>query len=85
MQRVGRRLEQNRLPAKSLQMAARLRWGILGAGRISNDFVCALRSTGAHVAAVAASSLDKAQAFAARHGLSIHLGVGAGNAVNFCL
>ena len=50
-------------------MAARIRWGILGAGRISNDFVCALRSTGANVTAVAASRLDKAQAFADRHGL----------------
>ncbi len=45
-------------------------WGIVGAGRVSHDFVQALKSVpGALVAAVAASALDKAQEFGAKHGI----------------
>ncbi|XP_033110385.1 trans-1,2-dihydrobenzene-1,2-diol dehydrogenase-like [Anneissia japonica] len=46
------------------------KWGICSAGKISNDFVVALRTLDAEehqVAAVAARSLESAQAFAATH------------------
>jgi hypothetical protein len=46
----------------------RVRWGILGPGRIAHDFTAALRAMGAHVNAVAAGSLpnalERAQTFA---------------------
>ena len=46
-----------------------LRWGIIGAGRISRQWVLALRGCeGAILAAVAARSEDRAKAFAARYG-----------------
>lgn len=45
-----------------------MRWGILGAGRIASDFTNALRSVpSVRVVAVASTSLDKAQHFAAQH------------------
>ncbi len=47
-----------------------LRWGILGAARIAaKALIPALRRAGAEVRAVAASSADRAQAFARAHGL----------------
>ena len=45
-----------------------LRWGILGAGNISSQWVHSLRSCkGASITAVAAREAGKAQAFAAEH------------------
>ncbi|MGI9219468.1 MAG: Gfo/Idh/MocA family protein [Woeseiaceae bacterium] len=47
-----------------------LRWGIIGAGDISRQWVLASREcAGATMAAVAARDGDKAKAFAARHGV----------------
>jgi len=48
-----------------------LKWGILGCGRVSNDFVQALKLVpSAKVVAVSARSPKSAQAFAQRHGVS---------------
>jgi dihydrodiol dehydrogenase / D-xylose 1-dehydrogenase (NADP) len=47
-----------------------LRWGIIGTGEISRQFVSAAREgTGATIAAVSSRSADNAHAFAAEHGL----------------
>lgn len=49
-----------------------LRWGIVSAGKISNDFVSALKnlSVTEHVVkAVAATDKGRADEFAARHGI----------------
>ncbi len=47
-----------------------LRWGIVGAGEISRQFVCSSREcSGATIAAVASRSLDTASAFAGAHGV----------------
>lgn len=47
-----------------------LRWGVIGAGDISRQWVLASREcAGATIAAVAARDGDKAQAFAAAHGI----------------
>ena len=47
-----------------------LRWGIIGAGNISAHWVSSLHACrGATVAAVASRDLDRAKAFAARHGV----------------
>ena len=48
-----------------------LRWGIIGAGEISRQWVGAVRACkGATVTAVAARSEDRAKAFAAQHGIA---------------
>ena len=48
----------------------RLRWGILGAGNISRQWVLSLRGcTGAHIQAVGARELAKAEEFAQRLGI----------------
>jgi len=47
----------------------RLRWGIASTGRISSDFVNALQHDGGVAGAVAARSLEDAQAFAAKFGI----------------
>ena len=47
-----------------------LRWGLIGCGRISNDFTQALKLLPtAKVQACSARSLDSAKAFAAKHGI----------------
>ena len=47
-----------------------LRWGILGAGNISSQWVDCLKAVpGAQLTAVGARTLDRAQAFATRHGI----------------
>ena len=47
-----------------------LRWGIIGVGEISRQFVCSSREcSGATMAAVASRSLDKANSFAVAHGV----------------
>ncbi len=47
-----------------------LRWGILGAGNISSQWVMSLRACpGAEVTAVAARDLERARGFASRHGI----------------
>jgi predicted dehydrogenase len=47
-----------------------LRWGILGCGRISHDFVQALKLLPtASVTAVAAKDIQKAQEFAVKHNI----------------
>jgi len=47
-----------------------LRWGIIGTGEISRQFVCAAREcTGATIAAVSSRSADNAHAFAEDHGV----------------
>ena len=47
-----------------------LRWGILGAGEVSRQFVLSAGDcTGATIAAVAARSRDSAEAFANAHGI----------------
>lgn len=47
-----------------------LRWGILGCGRISTDFVSAIKSLeSVELRACAARSMDSAQAFAKEHGI----------------
>jgi len=46
------------------------RWGILGAGKIANDFIVALKTLPAeehNVVAIAARSLDRCQAFCKQH------------------
>lgn len=49
----------------------KLRWGILGAGNISSQWVMSLRACpGAEVTAIAARDLDRAQDFASRHGIA---------------
>ncbi|CAM9310474.1 unnamed protein product [Heterosigma akashiwo] len=49
----------------------RIRWGIMGTGRVCNDFVQALKIVeGAEIAGVCSRSLERAQEFATRHGIS---------------
>jgi predicted dehydrogenase len=49
-----------------------IRWGILGAGSISEDFCAGLKlAPGCEVTAVASRSSARAEAFATRHGLSL--------------
>lgn len=56
---------------KAQDVAHPLRWGILGTGNISSQWVHSLTAcTGATVAAVAAREKAKAQAFANRHGIA---------------
>uniref|UniRef100_A0A8D0CK83 Trans-1,2-dihydrobenzene-1,2-diol dehydrogenase n=1 Tax=Scleropages formosus TaxID=113540 RepID=A0A8D0CK83_SCLFO len=45
------------------------KWGICGAGKISHDFVVAMRTLSPGVMAVAARKLEDAQQFAKRHGI----------------
>ena len=55
-----------------LQIVMALRWGICAAGLISNDFVVSLKALPAsdhQVVAVGARSLERAQQFAATHGI----------------
>jgi len=53
-----------------------LRWGILGCGRVSHDFVQALKLVPtASVAACAARDLSRAQAFAMKHAVARAYGV----------
>ena len=47
---------------------SRVRWGIMGSGRVCADFTSALNGIGASITAVGASSLLKAQQFAGSHG-----------------
>lgn len=48
----------------------KLRWGILGTGNISSQWVLSLRACpGAEVSAVAARDLERARGFASRHGI----------------
>ncbi|KAL7572082.1 hypothetical protein ACA910_001726 [Epithemia clementina (nom. ined.)] len=48
-----------------------LRWGMLGCGRVSHDFVLALHHLStAQVVACAARELDRAQEFASKHGIT---------------
>ena len=55
---------------KPEDVAFPLRWGIIGAGDISRQWVLASREcAGATIAAVAARDEDKANAFAAQHGV----------------
>lgn len=55
---------------KAEDVAFPLRWGILGAGNISRQWVLALRACkGATVTAVAARSEERARAFAAAHSI----------------
>ena len=50
-------------------MASPIRWGILGAGKISSKFAAGLGALpDAELSAVGARSLEKAAAFAASHG-----------------
>lgn len=52
-------------------MVAPVRWGILSAGRIADRFTADLKKTpGAQAVAVAARSIQRAEAFAAKHGIS---------------
>ncbi|EED86911.1 oxidoreductase [Thalassiosira pseudonana CCMP1335] len=51
-----------------------LRWGILGPGRIANDFTSTLLTSGCTVSAVASSSLSRAQSFAQHFGIPSHYG-----------
>ncbi|KAH7460716.1 hypothetical protein PRIC1_006235 [Phytophthora ramorum] len=52
-------------------MSAPLRWGFLGCGRISSDFVSAMKSLdNVTFQACAARSLPSAQAFAKQHGIA---------------
>ena len=63
-------LDVRRGLTKAADVAHPLRWGILGAGSISAQWVGCLRHCkGAAVAAVAARSLDRARAFADRFGI----------------
>lgn len=51
-----------------------LRWGIIGCGKISNDFVNAMRNMeNVHFHACAARSLATAQTFATTHGSHAYL------------
>jgi len=52
-----------------------IRWGILGAARIADAAVVpAMRAAGQEVAVVGSRSLERAQAFAARHGIPRSVG-----------
>lgn len=52
-----------------------LKWGILGCGRVSNDFVQALKHLPTQeVVACSARSADSAQTFAQNHGIGKHYG-----------
>jgi len=52
-----------------------IRWGIMGTGRVCNDFVQALKTVEcAIIEAVCSRSLEKAQKFASIHGISRALG-----------
>lgn len=58
-------------------MAAATRWGIIGAGLISNDFVLALKTlpqSEHRVTAVADRELESAKSFAARHSVPRYYG-----------
>jgi predicted dehydrogenase len=60
------------IPApRSLPDAPRLRWGVLGPGGIADDFVNALTRWGTQtVTAVGSRALDRAEAFAGKHGIA---------------
>jgi len=52
-----------------------LKWGIIGCGRVSHDFVQALKLLPtAQVVAAAARNIDSAQAFATKHGIKKYYG-----------
>jgi predicted dehydrogenase len=51
-------------------MTETLRWGILATGGIAESFAKDLKLTGRPIAAVGSRSLDKAEAFAGRHGIA---------------
>jgi predicted dehydrogenase len=51
-------------------MTEKIRWGILGAGFISDLFVTDLLATDHSVSAVGARSLERGQSFAAKHGIA---------------
>ena len=51
-------------------MTENIRWGILGAGFISDLFVTDLVATGHSVSAIGARSLERGQAFATKHGIA---------------
>lgn len=63
----------NSLPASTavpLRGGPALRWGVLGPGGIAGDFTTALhRFTDQRAVAVGSRSLERAQAFASRHGI----------------
>ena len=60
-------------------MPERVRWGILGAGGICNDFACGVVTAGGTISAIGASSLSKAKALAEK----VRLPKGLGEAVVF--
>ncbi len=47
------------------------RWGIMGTGGIAEAFLAAIHAEGGHVAAVSSASPERAQAFAATHGVEV--------------
>ena len=51
-----------------------LRWGILGSGKICSDFANALRALGYPITAVAASTAERAAAFAKSFGVPTSYG-----------
>lgn len=65
------------LDLQAIKMAQALRWGICSAGKISHDFVVGLKTLPAAnhiVKAVAARSLESAQAFARKHAIESSYG-----------
>jgi len=53
-----------------------LLWGLIGCGRVSHDFCQALKhvKTASVVACATATSLERAQSFASKHGIDAHYG-----------
>ena len=48
-----------------------VRWGVIGTGRVSNDFVLSLKHVEeAEIVMCAARSAEKAKAFASTHGIA---------------
>src|SRR4051794_41726153 len=68
--RPGRQSAPVRLTASVWGVTEEIRWGVVGPGRIAEKVVEDFAVVdGARVVAVASRSIDRARAFAARHGI----------------
>ena len=67
--RPGRQLLRFGSPLPSQRVSAEIRWGIVGPGRIAENVCPTSRTSHARPVAVASRSQERADAFAARHGL----------------
>jgi predicted dehydrogenase len=69
-ERIMADLQTGLYPDRSAAGLADLNWAVLGTGHIANTFAAAMEEAGAAKAAVCATSLVKAEAFAAQYGFA---------------